>query len=110
MLRPRARAHLFERGSDPVLGWEGGGAFGGAVDAALEAEVVALGGGRVDVDAIDAHGGGAQEAFALGGFGGLDAAQLELGAVLHGELLDGGQEMLVAGAALEVEELDGRVV
>src|SRR4051794_1539022 len=110
MLRPRARAHLFERGSDPVLGWEGGGAFGGAVDPALEAEVVAVGGGRVDVDAVDAHGGGAEKAFPLGCFEGLDASQLYLRAVLRGQLLDGGQEVFVAGAAVEVEELDGGVV
>ena len=78
------------------------------VQAALKAEVPALGGAGIDVQPVDSDGGRAEESLALGVLRRLDPPRGQLGA--RRELLDQRaqprHQALVVRAALEVEELD----
>jgi hypothetical protein len=92
---------LNQRVTDPALLWLFGGAAFAAIDATGVGEVAPLLGARLDVQAVDPHGRGAQEAQLDGRlrFGDLDELDLGLDLKLPREPLDERTRRLVVRAA-----------
>jgi hypothetical protein len=82
------------------------------VEAAFEAEVIAVGGSRLDVDVVYAYARGAEEPLGLRGPRRVDATQfkaLRVDAELAHDPSHAGEQGAVGWAPVEVQDLDPRV-
>src|SRR5581483_6704603 len=104
----RTSGGAIQLGTDPGLRRRPHQTLLRSVEATLKPEVIAVLRRRVDILAIDPDRGRAEEPLALGVLGGLDPTQLDLlvDPLARQQLQEPRQQLRVARAAVEVEELD----